>query len=63
MAETIDSNVNLLGLWPLAKRELDLQRDKRVYTALAIFAFAIALGIFKFVSMPVAFLLAVGTFD
>jgi len=61
-AETIDSNMNVLGLWPLAKRELDLQRDKRVYTALAIFAFAIALGIFKFVSMPVAFLLAVGTY-
>jgi len=54
--------MNVLGLWPLAKRELDLQRDKRVYTALAIFAFAIALGIFKFVSMPVAFLLAVGTY-
>ena len=60
--DTIDSDMNQLGLWPLAKRKLDLKRDQRVYTALAIFGFAILLGLFKLVSMPVAFLLAVGAY-
>ncbi len=60
--ESIDNNMNQLGLWPLAKRKLDLKRDQRVYTALAIFGCAILLGLFKLVSMPVAFLLAVGAY-
>jgi len=55
--DTIDSNMNLLGLWPLAKH-----RDQRVAVALGIFAVAIALGILKLVTMPVAFLLAVGAY-
>ena len=54
--------MNLLGLWPLAKRKIDLSRDQRVATALSIFAVAIALGILKLVTMPVAFLLAVGAY-
>lgn len=60
--DSIDSNMNLLGLWPLAKRKIDLSRDQRVATALGIFAVAIALGILKLVTMPVAFLLAVGAY-
>ncbi|MBX2824957.1 MAG: SLC13 family permease [Gammaproteobacteria bacterium] len=58
-ATTIDQHFNTLGLWPLAKRELDLNRTRRVALALGIFAFAIALGIFKFVPLPIAFLLAI----
>ena len=59
---SIDEHMNTLGLWPLAKRQLDLNRNRRVYLALGIFAVAIALGIAKLVSMPVAFLLAVGAY-
>ncbi len=59
---SIDEHMNTLGLWPLAKRELDLNRNRRVITALGIFAVAIALGIAKVVTMPVAFLLAVGAY-
>lgn len=59
---SIDEQMNNLGLWPLAKRDIDLNRNKRVYTALGIFAVAIALGIAKVVTMPVAFLLAVGAY-
>jgi len=59
---SIDEQMNTLGLWPLAKRKLDLDRNRRVMMALGIFAFAIALGIAKVISMPVAFLLAVGAY-
>jgi len=60
--DSIDSNMNLLGLWPLAKRKIDLNRNQRVAVALGIFAVAILLGILKLVTMPVAFLLAVGAY-
>ena len=60
--DSIDNNMNLLGLWPLAKRKIDLSRDQRVAMALGIFAVAIILGILKLVTMPVAFLLAVGAY-
>jgi len=59
---SIDEHMNTLGLWPLAKRNIELNRNRRVYTALGIFAFAIALGIAKVVTMPVAFMLAVGAY-
>jgi len=56
---TIDQHFHKLGLWPLAKRELDLGRTRRVTTALLIFAAAIAMGIAGLVSLPIAFLLAI----
>lgn len=59
---SIDEQMNTLGLWPLANRNFDLNRNRRVMMALGIFALAIALGIAKLVSMPVAFLLAVGAY-
>ncbi len=58
-SETIHQHFNTLGLWPLATRSLDLNRSRRVVTALLIFAFAIALGIVGVVSLPIAFLIAI----
>lgn len=58
-ADTIDQHFSTLGLWPLARREIDLTRRKRVITALGIFAAAIAIGIAGLVTMPVAFVMAV----
>jgi len=57
--ETIDAHFNTLGLWPLAQRSLDLNRSRRVLTALAIFGVAILAGILKLVTLPIAFLLAI----
>jgi len=61
-AETVDQHFNKLGLWPLAKRPIDLNRTRRVAVAAAIFTAAIALGIIGFVSLPIAFLLAIGAY-
>jgi len=58
-SDTIHQQFSLLGLWPLATRSLDLNRSRRVLTALLIFAFAIALGIIGVVSLPIAFLIAI----
>lgn len=57
--ESIDQHFNTLGLWPLAQREIDLNRSKRVLTALLIFGAAIALGIAGIVTLPIAFLMAI----
>jgi len=57
--ESINQHFNTLGLWPLAQREIDLNRSKRVLTALLIFGVAIALGIAGIVSLPIAFLMAI----
>ncbi len=57
--DTVDQHFNTLGLWPLAKRPIDLNRTRRVAVAAMIFTAAIALGISGFVSLPVAFLLAI----
>lgn len=58
-SESIDQHFNTLGLWPLAQREIDLNRSKRVVTALLIFGAAITLGITGVVSLPIAFLMAI----
>ena len=58
-AESVDHHFNTLGLWPLAKRPIDLNRTRRVAVAAIIFSAAIALGITGFVSLPIAFLLAI----
>jgi len=58
-ADTIDQHMHELGLWPLAHRPIDLNRSRRVLLAGAIFAAAIGIGIAGFVSLPIAFLLAI----
>ncbi len=61
-ADSVDQHFNTLGLWPLAKRPIDLNRTRRVAVAGMIFTAAIALGISGFVSLPIAFLLAIGAY-
>ena len=57
--ETIDEQFRKLGMWPLAKRAIDLNRTRRVAVASAIFGVAIMLGIIGFTSLTTAFLLAI----
>jgi di/tricarboxylate transporter len=58
-SDTIDQHFHSLGLLPLAKRAIDLNRTRRVAVAGAIFAVAITLGIVGVVTLPIAFLLAI----
>jgi len=60
--ETVDAHMADMGLWPLASRPIDLNRSRRVLLAAAIFAFAIGIGIAGLVSLPIAFLLAIGAY-
>ncbi|MBX2838567.1 MAG: SLC13 family permease [Gammaproteobacteria bacterium] len=57
--DNIDQHFNALGLLPLAKRPIDLNRTRRVAVAGAIFAAAIGLGLIGVVTLPIAFLLAI----
>ncbi len=61
-ADTIDEQFQTLGLWPLAKRPLALNRQRKVIPALLVFAGAIAMGVAGFVTLPIAFLIAIGIF-
>ena len=61
-ADLIDEQFSVMGLFPLAHRKLELNRTRRVFTAIAVFAVAVALGIAKVVTMPVAFMLAIMAF-
>jgi len=61
-ADTIDDRFHELGLWPLAKRPLSLNRQRKVIPALLVFAAAIALGVAGVVTLPIAFLIAIGIF-
>ncbi len=61
-ADTIDQRFHDLGLWPLAKRPLSLNRQRKVIPALLVFAGAIALGVAGVVTLPIAFLIAIGIF-
>ena len=61
-ADTIDEQFQTLGLWPLAKRPLSLNRQRKVIPALLVFAGAIAMGVAGFVTLPIAFLIAIGIF-
>lgn len=60
--DTIDQRFQELGLWPLAKRPLALNRQRKVIPALLVFAGAIGMGVAGFVSLPIAFLIAIGIF-
>ncbi|OED39186.1 potassium transporter TrkA [Chromatiales bacterium (ex Bugula neritina AB1)] len=61
-ADSIDSQFHDLGLWPLAKRPLALNRQRQVVPALMVFAGAIALGVAGVVTLPIAFLMAIGIY-
>lgn len=61
-ADTIDEQFQKLGLWPLAKRPLALNRERKVIPALLVFAGAIAMGVAGLVTLPIAFLIAIGIF-
>ena len=61
-ADTIDQQFQDLDLWPLAKRPLALHRQRRVLPALLVFMAAIALGVAGLVSLPIAFLMAIGCY-
>lgn len=61
-SETIDQQFGLLGLWPLMRRAINLNRTRKIALASGIFFVAIVLGIVGVVSLPVAFILAVGAY-
>jgi len=58
----IDHQFGDLGLWPLLRRPINLNRTRKIALASGIFALAIGLGIVGLVSLPVAFVLAVGAY-
>ncbi len=57
--ESIDEQFRRLGLWPLARRPIGLDRRSKVGIALLAFFAAIALAMSNLVSLPIAFILAV----
>jgi di/tricarboxylate transporter len=61
-SDSIDQRFQELGLWPLAKRPLSLNRQRKVIPALLVFAAAIAMGVAGLVTLPIAFLIAIGIF-
>lgn len=61
-SDSVDGQFNLLGLWPLMRRPINLNRTRKIALASGIFAAAIILGIIGIVSLPVAFILAVGAY-
>ena len=60
--DSIDQQFGALGLWPLMRRPINLNRTRKVAHASGIFALAILLGIFGVVSLTVAFIMAVGAY-
>lgn len=61
-SDAIDHQFGTLGLWPLMRRPIKLNRTRKIALASGIFALAIGLGIAGIVSLPVAFVLAVGAY-
>ncbi|MFK7993152.1 MAG: SLC13 family permease [Granulosicoccus sp.] len=61
-SDAVDGQFNLLGLWPLMRRPINLNRTRKIALASGIFGVAILLGIVGVVSLPVAFILAVGAY-
>lgn len=57
--ETLHQHLHSLKLWPLAERSLELERNRHPLLAMLIFGGAIALGMSGFVSLPVAFIVAI----
>ena len=61
-SDAIDQQFGMLRLWPLMRRPINLNRTRKIALASGIFGLAIVLGIAGVVSMPVAFILAVGAY-
>ncbi|NND90889.1 MAG: SLC13 family permease [Granulosicoccus sp.] len=61
-SESVDQQFGMLGLWPLKRRPINLNRTRKIALASGIFALAILLGIVGFVTLPIAFVLAVGAY-
>lgn len=61
-SESVDQQFGSLGLWPLMRRPINLNRTRKIALASGIFALAIILGIAGFVTLPIAFILAVGAY-
>ena len=61
-SDAIDQQFGMLRLWPLMRRPINLNRTRKIAQASGIFAVAIIMGIAGVVSMPVAFILAVGAY-
>ncbi len=61
-SDSVDGQFGILGLWPLMRRPINLNRTRKIALASGIFFAAILLGISGFVSLPVAFILAVGAY-
>ena len=57
--ESIDEQFRQLGLWPLARRPIGLDRSRKIGIALVTFMAAIVLAMSNVVSVPIAFILAV----
>lgn len=57
--ESIDEQFRQLGLWPLARRPIGLDRSRKIGIALLTFMAAIVLAMSNVVSVPIAFILAV----
>lgn len=60
--ESVDQQFGMLGLWPLMRRQINLNRTRKIALASGIFALAIILGIAGVVSLPIAFIMAVGAY-
>lgn len=61
-SDSVDQQFGMLGLWPLMRRPINLNRTRKIALASGIFFIAIVLGIVGLVSLPVAFILAVGAY-
>jgi len=61
-SDSVDQQFGMLGLWPLMRRPINLNRTRKIALASGIFFVAIVLGIVGLVSLPVAFILAVGAY-
>ncbi len=61
-SDAVDQQFGQLGLWPLMRRPINLNRTRKIALASGIFALAIGLGIAGIVTLPVAFILAVGAY-
>ncbi|MFK7854178.1 MAG: SLC13 family permease [Granulosicoccus sp.] len=59
---SVDQQFGALGLWPLMRRQINLNRTRKIALASGIFMLAIGLGIAGVVTLPVAFVLAVGAY-
>ena len=57
--DTIDEQFKHLGLWPLARRPIGLDRKRKIGIALLAFVVAIVLAMTNLVSLPIAFILGV----